>query len=391
MTLEKTADEVASAAASRVRPHVLNTYKEQLKHWVSKEANRPPKIFERVVDSVAFRGLLNDYSVMCQGYQGGLMIVYDRSGSGKSFALQAVARTKSTRQADRFLVINIQGSRSCQDLYDFIKAQVLGKVEDITFSAVDVADVIHYGLCGSSAVQQEGEKLPKTSNNCRIQVEATTKAISKQNNWPILVIDEFNPTDFTEEDWPAGKDFSMRQLEEKLGDAFSFFNYLAGLAYSGNGFCVLVGTNNEAFARALHKINGGTKAALANCTVPRRTPGTGAAHGTYPFEDWKGFQWSSAEKGRVVQALHGDAYKNALLSQGKTDDNAATATIDFVNRLCSDDHKTVWMCCNDMELAINGEKEDATALLACRTQTPTSDGCFAGFQEQVENAGCVII
>lgn len=86
---------------------------------MEKDANRPPVDDHKIVSSVALEGLRRDYRLMCTGYYGGLHIVYDKQGTGKSSALQAVA--------DRFLVINITGDRTCQELYKAIKDRVLGR------------------------------------------------------------------------------------------------------------------------------------------------------------------------------------------------------------------------------------------------------------------------
>jgi hypothetical protein len=72
---------------------------------VEKNANRPLADFQ-VVSSVAFEGLRSDYLKLCGGHEGGLAIVYDKHGMGKSRALQGVARAKSVQQPHRFLVIN---------------------------------------------------------------------------------------------------------------------------------------------------------------------------------------------------------------------------------------------------------------------------------------------
>lgn len=380
-----TIDAVANATATRLREKALNGHKAQLTNWVKTAANRPLVNYDCVVDSVAFQGLQSDYLSLCAGYQGGLLIVYDHMGTGKSFALQAVARAKSRVQPDRFLVINIQGSRSCQDLYEFIKLQVLGKVQDFEFSSDEVAEVIYHGLCGDPIDAKK--KLPKTRNSCRLRIDATVHAIEKNENFPILVIDEFNPLDFTEDDWQEGKDYSLRQLDEKMGDAFKFFNALVGLAHQANGFAVLVGTKNEAVARALHKINGGTKAMLARCTTGPRTP---SPDGNFPFDDWRGFQWSNDDKAKVVRALFQRKYKSVLLDEGRTDDEAEIATEDTIRRLCST-HQSIRMCCIDMQDAVTRKQCDATTLMASRTQSPTSEGCCSDFKEQVENANCVII
>jgi hypothetical protein len=49
----------------------------------------------KIVASVALEALLHDYSRMCSSGTGGRLIVYDRPGTGKSVALQGVARAKS--------------------------------------------------------------------------------------------------------------------------------------------------------------------------------------------------------------------------------------------------------------------------------------------------------
>jgi hypothetical protein len=43
---------------------------------------------------------------------------------------------------------------------------------------------------------------------------------------PVLVIDEFNPTDFGDDKWPDGKDYSIKQLSDEIGDAFLFWESL---------------------------------------------------------------------------------------------------------------------------------------------------------------------
>ena len=84
----------------------------------------------------------------------------------------------------------------------------------------------------------------------------------KRNDWPVLVIDEFVPTHFT---WD--KEYTLQELFDVLGEPFEFFVHLTGLAYQEDGFAVFLVTKSEAFARAIHKINGGSKAALAASTT----------------------------------------------------------------------------------------------------------------------------
>jgi hypothetical protein len=289
--------------------------------------------------------------------------------------LQALARAKSHNQPDRFLVINIQGSRSCQDLYQAIKDCVLGPVEDFEFSPEEVAEVVKYGLCGPS---DQSDELPKTSNDCRITIDAQFAVRKKRTNFPILVIDGFNPTDFT---WPKDADYGLNELEEKIGDAFEFFNALTGLAHMNDGFVAFLGTKSEAFARALHKINGGSKAALARCTTSQRTQ---MQDGSYPFSDWQGIQWSEDDKAKVVRALYGEHFKKTLLIKGTSDDLAELQTQDVIHSLCSHDDKNIRECCLAMQKTLQREEEDVAVIMQSRTQeSPTSAGCFA-------SAGCFV-
>jgi hypothetical protein len=97
---------------------------------------------------------------------------------------------------------------------------------------------------------------------------------------------EFNPIDFDDDHWPDCTDFSLEELtkDDKMGESLKFFAALTGLAYNQNGFVVLVGTKSKAVTRALLKINGGTKAALAPST---KRPQSGPL-----FDAWQGFQWT---------------------------------------------------------------------------------------------------
>jgi hypothetical protein len=75
---------------------VVHQAKQNLMRVVQKEANRPHIQF-RVESTVAMEGLRRDYLSMCSDSMGGLLIVYDKKGMGKSHALQGVARAKSAQ------------------------------------------------------------------------------------------------------------------------------------------------------------------------------------------------------------------------------------------------------------------------------------------------------
>lgn len=87
-----------------------------------------------------------------------------------------------------------------------------------------------------------------------------------------------------------------------FGDAFRFFNALTGQAHSSDGFAAFVGTKKDAFARALHKINGGTKSALAE-------PTTIEPSDARPFRDWRGIQWTRRDKEMVVRGIYEEKLK----------------------------------------------------------------------------------
>lgn len=151
------------------------------------------------------------------------------------------------------------------------------------------------------------------------------------------MIDEFNPTDF---EWPETQDYSLKEIEDKFGEAFRFFKMLTGLAYTSNGFVVFVGTRDKAFARALHKINGGTKAQLSRCTI---IPGHDS-EGSFPFSAWRGFVWSADDKAKVVRDLYGSSYKDLLLEQGMAEHEAGMEKEMVVMNLCSRDDNIRSLC-----------------------------------------------
>jgi len=141
-------------------------------------------------------------------------------------------------QPPRFLVINISGASTCQSLYETIKERVLGKVQDYQITPNQLADVIKYGLCGPSVIDSRALKkpLPPTSNACRITIKSQIVPVEKRNDFAILIIDEFVPTDFH---WD--RDYSLQERKERMGDAFDFFISLTGEAYTGEWVCSFCG------------------------------------------------------------------------------------------------------------------------------------------------------
>lgn len=372
---ERVADAVGDAAGRSLREQSVYDHGKQLMKWVESSPSRMPNMqYDNVVFSKAVEGLQQDYMDICQGSTNGrMLIVYDGQDKGKSYAMQGVARAKSLIQPHRFLTINIGGERTCEQLYENIKDRVLGKKRNFELTPEEVADVIKHGLCGPPD-EGETKKLAKTSNKCRLDVPFSFRYRAKKKNFPILVIDEFNPSDFTERDWADGDDYDIRDFQEKMGDGWQFFNYLANLAHTADGMVVFVGTKNKAFARALHKINGGTKAALAPCTtIPNRQQNE---DGTYNFDDWRGIQWSPEDKATVLHSIFANEFRDALGKQ------SASLTYDEIelrmtNAIAAivDESGTVGDCCRKMAIRVNQEVDDAKADVTLRSgsQSPGNE------------------
>lgn len=348
------------AASRRLTPGMLKKSKERLFKIVTEDANRPPVEFH-VVASTAFLDLHRDYILRCMAGIGGLVIVYDKQGTGKSRALQAVAREQSTLQPHRFLVINMVGEDPCRTLYENIQKRVLGDVQDYEITPEELAEVVAYGLCGELGKKQS---LPPTKNKCRMEVISKHIQVEKKRDLPILVFDEFLPSDFT---WD--KDYSVHELQERLGDAFRFFNTLTGLAYrEEGGFVVFVGTKSEAFAHALHKINGGSKARLASATTVEH-PNTDK-DGNFLFSDWTGLRWIKQDKVTVVSELYGDRLKKALRGQGLEEQEVDVRAINIIDEICSHNDWNIRTCCEEeMTKVLLKEEEAYKVCLQSRAQT----------------------
>lgn len=351
----------------------LENKKKNLANWVHSDANRPERELGKIVSSAAFEGLRRDYERMCDAPNGGLLIVYDKQGTGKSCAMQAVARAQSVMQPRRFLVINMSGRGTCQSLYETIKERVLGDVQDCEVTPEQLAQVIKYGLCG-----KKGESLPNTKNACRIPIDSTLIAKEKERDRPILVIDEFVPTDFSS--WE--KEYSLQELLDQIGETFEFFIALTGEAYTADGPVVFLGTKSEAFARAIHKINGGTKASLAGTTTIENPVKEG---NDFPFRNWKPLPWSADDKAKVVRGLYEEKLKKQLGKQNLAGHDVDVRAHNIIAEICSQDDRTIREICElDMPEALTVEKERFGAKVQSRAQmSPAAAGwvkdLFGGF------------
>jgi hypothetical protein len=361
---------------------VAHQQKRSLMQFVQKQANRPFMEYS-VAPSVAFEGLRRDYLTLCNGDTGGLQIVYDKQGMGKSCALQGVARAKSLQQPHRFLVINISiSTKTCDELYKYIQAQ-LG-VANLGLEPCEVAEVVRYGLLGPANQDGSQANLPATAKSCRLSIDSPVVSTKKKNNFPIIVIDEFNPMDFDDQDWPDGTDFTLQQLAaaDKMGEIFRFFSELTGMAYALDGFVVFLGTRSKAVARALLKINDGTKAELAPCTKRSR-------HGRR-FEDWRGFDWTDDGKQLLLTNLYENDYKEALRAQDLFDENKIETKWLYVVSDCMRQPHSIRVMCSQMKVELEAEKNRGGVLVQSRTEESVgAESCF-DLASQVRDT-CIIM
>lgn len=266
---------------------------------------------------------------------------------------------------------------SSDEWYAAIKKAI--GVHDLTLEPMEVVEVIMHGLLGPDLMVPQ-ENLPGTANSCRLNINGQLLSRKKENNFPILVLDEFNPIDFVDSNWPDDVNFFLKQLSDRIGKAFDFLNCLAGAAHQC-GFVVFLGTRSKAVARALHKINGGSKAALARSTTCKPNV---ASDGSYPFEDWRGFQWSVSQKESLVKACLEQKYLEALERQGLTLEDSQTHFINSNRAICSQ-NDTIRACMDQMREEIVEAESLAAIVLQIKTHEDAVDsGRCSGVGEQIK-------
>lgn len=283
---------------------LLSGRQKNVKNMVEVSAVRPiaaasPPGYQ-VIDTAAVKGIRDEYLGMCVKRMGGLKVVYDDMGMGKSTAVAAVARGfKWFGQPNRFLHISIQNNfLTCEQWYEVVQEE-LG-VKGLGMSPHDVAKLIHHALVGKDedGVLKLWPETEKTPDKFRYHFNFTIQqSAAFTNSYPVLVLDEFNPRDFDDDKWGDGKDYTLDELAltKNMGQTIEFFAALSGLAHQGEGgFVVFVGTRHKSVAKAFLKINGGVKAALAKCTKSDpKLMDIGA---------WRGLPWTEEEKRSLVDA-----------------------------------------------------------------------------------------
>ena len=148
-----------------------------------------------------------------------------------------------------------------------------------------------------------------------------------------------------------------------------------------SGVVVFLGTKSQAVARALHKINGGTKACLAPCTTGKRTF---LPDGSRPFDDWRGFQWSSDAKKRVLEAKHKQVYVDLLERLGKTRDDALLIFQQELDSICNQ-NKNIRSCNDEMLESMHSlEKRCAIITQSATKDSNSDDTCVAACGDHIK-------
>ena len=149
-------------------------------------------------------------------------------------------------------------------------------------------------------------------------------------------------------------------------EAFDFFNSLTGLAYAEDGFVVFLGTRSEAFARAIHKINEGSKAELAPSTAIENRQKVG---NSYQFDDWRGLPWSREDKAKVARGWFETRLKKALRGQDLAERDVDLRANDIILIVCSHEDRTIRQIVDThMPNALLREEEKWRATVQSRAQ-----------------------
>lgn len=362
---------------------VLQQRTNKLSKTVQYGANLPSAVGMDIVPSAAMDGLRLDYLRHCtiEHPKGGLNIVYEGKGMGKSHALQGVAREKSLVQPPRFLTLTIGGMNTCDAFYKKIR-QCAG-LDCQGFSPEQVARAFYEALVGIKPGQVAVPQLPGTDNKCRLTLRSTVPVVDKKKDYPILVIDEFTPIDFGNERWPDAADFTREQLvqDDKMGASLKFFGELTDLAYQKDGFVIFVSTRSKAVTKALLKINGGDKAALARSTK--------RANAGNLFPAWQGFGWSDKDKENLLEKIYKRAYQELLRNGGTVKEHSIEGEWNAAVQECIGE-RTIRDMCDAMDLK-KGSLEVWQQVLMTSGTVDNDDlagGCCADVADQVKNA-CV--
>ena len=149
-----------------------------------------------------------------------------------------------------------------------------------------------------------------------------------------------------------------------MGASLKFFGELTDLAYQKDGFVIFVSTRSKAVTKALLKINGGDKAALARSTK--------RANAGNLFPAWQGFGWSDKDKENLLEKIYKRAYQELAAVQE-----------------CIGE-RTIRDMCDAMDLK-KGSLEVWQQVLMTSGTVDNDDlagGCCADVADQVKNA-CV--
>lgn len=255
---------------------------------------------QRLVITKPVQGLYDDYLRKSQELTGGgVMVIQEEWGAGKTFSSQIVARARTAKQPPRFLIVSTKGSTANGDDW-YKKVTQLLRVSANTDPA-DLADALKHELCFPSQPYE-------TNDQWRVDVEGLDANMihSHRGGFPVLILEDlkvnWKSIALTEKESKLNNEAKQELVLDKLGGAGDFVYHLAQHFYKCG--IVIVTTDNKDIAFALHYAVNSGKCMFAKSLV--------AAHSLKKFpneideSDYVGFGWDNTSKVDFLMRLFAD-------------------------------------------------------------------------------------
>ena len=266
-----------------------------------------------LIASKPMEGLYQDY--IDRGlHHGGVLVVQEAYGEGKSYAVHAVARARTAESPKCFLVV-CQGKSQQQtgDEWYATVAEKLGAKAD-TDPASLAASIYH-------VMSHKGGEI-ETDDKHRIDVPGLEISPVLKNRSGLLVLEDLDPDEgsFELSDAEASKasdpSKKHRLVTKKLGKAGEFIDSLA-YHFNDSTLVAIVTTKNKDVALALHHgINDG-KCGFARSLLSASGNSKGAK--ALLDDEYIGFGWNEESKFEFLSQLFGDKIDKETLREFAAD------------------------------------------------------------------------
>jgi hypothetical protein len=286
------AKRIVGKAVSWVMCALRLDFKGELRHRVQHDPIQGPDIIELegpILASVAVESLYEDYvRLSTPGVGGGLLVVLDRFGSGKSFAAHAVARATTGIGPERYLVLTPRSTDSGDTWAADVKslAGASGSLGSTKF--VDVlVDVM------TDSEIQTGPDSGLTIKDFKPKYSQAKRSLELNDRRGVVVMEDCNPTSLAVDDTDASSG-NLHADSLLMGEAYGLLSAVA-ISFYGECIIAIVTTKYPRVARALHfLINGGSKCKIASSLT---TVGNGYNPDTFDFgTHFRGFLWSTENR-----------------------------------------------------------------------------------------------